>query len=69
MKIKKFNESGQIQQEILDDIKRLEVTCPECEYMFSDPQYTCTTCWCEGGGGRINVFQWLKEHPESFAKK
>lgn len=57
-----------IQEEILDDIKQLEVDCPDCKWMYSDPQYTCTTCWHEGGGGKINVLQWLKENLECFLK-
>lgn len=51
-----------IDEETLDKIKNLEVDCPECESMFSDDQYTCTTCWCEGGGGKINVFEYLKDN-------
>lgn len=54
-------------KEIVDQIKQLYVDCPECEYMFSDSQYTCATCWCEGGGGQINVLQWLKEHKDYLA--
>ena len=55
-----------LQKEILSDIKHLEVDCPDCHNMDSDEQYTCTTCWCEGGRGKINVFQWLKDHPKAF---
>jgi hypothetical protein len=59
---------NELHKEILSDIKRLEIDCPECKYM-EDDQYTCTTCWCEGGNGRINVFQWLKEHPSALANE
>lgn len=52
-----------IDEEILNDIYRLVVDCPECKYM-EDDQYTCTTCWHEGGNGKLNVFNWLKDHPE-----
>jgi hypothetical protein len=51
-----------IKGEVLDRIKDLYIECPECESMYSDDQYTCTTCWYEGGGGRLNVYQYLKEN-------
>jgi hypothetical protein len=53
-----------IEQEILNNIKNIEINCPDCEYMSSDEQYTCTTCWCEGGDGKINVFQYITENKE-----
>lgn len=53
------------QKEMLNEIKRLEIDCPECINM-DDDQYTCTTCWYQGGNGRVNVFNWLKEHPIAF---
>lgn len=31
------------------------VECPNCVGIVDDPQYTCTTCWCEGGNGVIKV--------------
>jgi hypothetical protein len=58
---------NEMQKEILNDIKRIEINCPECEWM-DDDQYTCTTCWCEGGDGKINVYEWLRDHPNSFTK-
>jgi hypothetical protein len=65
--IKTFNESyDDIYNEILEDIKRVEIDCPDCRWMDSDEQYACTTCWCEGGNGKINVYEWLKENPSSF---
>lgn len=48
--------------EILEAIKELYVDCPDCKWVYGDDQYTCTTCWREGGSGKINVFEWLKEH-------
>lgn len=51
-----------IEQEIVDEIRQLEIICPDCADMYSDDQYTCTTCWCEGGQGRINVIEWLKDN-------
>lgn len=55
-------------KEILAEIKRLEINCPDCRYM-EDGQYTCTVCWAEGGNGKINVFDWLKNHLEIFEKE
>jgi hypothetical protein len=37
-----------VQEQIIENIKDLKVDCPECECM-EDEQYTCTTCWHEGG--------------------
>ena len=54
-----------INDEIANEINDLYVDCPDCKYM-DDDQYTCTTCWCEGGNGRINVVQWVKENPKHF---
>ena len=31
------------------------VECPDCAGMVDDLQYTCTTCWCEGGDGVLKV--------------
>jgi hypothetical protein len=39
-----------LQQEIFNDIKQIKIDCPECKWT-DDDQYTCTTCWCEGGNG------------------
>lgn len=57
-----------LQEEILRNIKSVYVDCPDCESVYDDEQYTCTTCWCEGGHGKINVFEWLKNHPEVLTK-
>ena len=46
-------------EEILKRIKLLEIDCPECESIFDDEQYYCSTCGCEGGLGRINVYRHL----------
>lgn len=48
---------------ILERIKELEIDCPDCEDLDMDDQYTCVTCWCEGGNGRLNVMDYLKEKP------
>ena len=48
--------------EIIDRIKLVEINCPDCEDFYGDDQYTCDTCWCEGGQGKINVYEWLKEN-------
>jgi hypothetical protein len=58
---------SELQEEILDRVRRevqerlygAQVDCPECESM-EDDQYTCTTCWCEGGNGRLRVSEYLK---------
>lgn len=52
-------------KEIADEIKNLEIDCPDYKYM-DDDQYTCTTCWHEGGNGRINVVEWIIENPKLF---
>jgi hypothetical protein len=57
--------------ENLDEIKGLVISklqetyvlCPECIDMYSDDQYTCTTCWYQGGQGKLNVYSVLKENP------
>ena len=56
-------------KEILDRIKKVEIKCPDCEDHHGDDQYTCTTCWCEGGGGYINIYDWLKENPNTLNKQ
>ena len=53
-----------VNQEILSQIKNLEIDCPDCEYIYSDEQYMCTMCWCEGGQGKINLFNFLIDNPE-----
>jgi len=53
-------------EEILSDIMMLRVDCPDCHGLYDDDQYTCTTCWCEGGNDTINVFNWLKDNPETM---
>ena len=48
----------------MDELKRLyhenvfdniTVPCPDCAGMGDDDQYTCETCWCEGGNGTIDL--------------
>ena len=53
----------EIEKEIVYQIRKLEMDCPDCENMYSDEQYTCTTCWCQGGGGTINVLNWIIDNP------
>lgn len=38
-----------------DLIENLTIDCPDCPIGIEDDQYTCTTCWCQGGNGTINV--------------
>ena len=54
---------------ILDEISELHVDCPDCENIGSDDQYTCTSCWCQGGNGKINVLEYLKENYKLKIKK
>ena len=62
---------NEIQEEILKEIsyslRDIKVDCPACKYM-DDDQYTCTTCWKEGGNGKINAIEYLKEHPHLIEK-
>lgn len=55
-------------KEILNDIKHIEVDCPDCRWM-EDDQYTCTTCWCEGGNGKINVMEWILKNIDFIKNK
>ena len=41
-----------LDNEILERIKSLEIDCPDCE----------------GGDGKINVFQWIKDHSNIINK-
>lgn len=47
-------------KELLED---LEINCPDCGGI-DDEQYTCTTCWCQGGEGKIKVLLFLRENKE-----
>tara|TARA_R110002126_G_scaffold89764_2_gene214308 strand:- start:794 stop:973 length:180 start_codon:yes stop_codon:yes gene_type:complete len=49
------------EDEILEQLKEATIECPECQHI-EDEQYTCTTCWSQGGNGRLSVFEYLKEH-------
>lgn len=48
-----------LDKEIFNRISNLEVDCPDCEHVFGDDQYTCTTCWSQGGEGKLNVIEFL----------
>ncbi len=50
----------EIQNRIFELIKDSYVLCPECENI-EDYQYTCTTCWFQGGNGKIFILPILKE--------
>ncbi len=47
--------------EIVESIKDLSIDCPDCQWV-EDDQYCCTTCWCQGGYGKINIVNYLKDH-------
>jgi len=53
-----------LEKEIVRAIKSAIIDCPDCDHIGGDDydQYTCTTCWYQGGGGKINVFEYIKEH-------
>lgn len=59
---------NELQEQILTDIRGIEIDCPECQ-STGDDQYTCMTCGCQGGSGRINVLQWIKRHSSALADK
>ena len=43
-------------EEAIEDIK---IDCPDCEGFYDDDQYTCTTCWCEGGNGKLRISDYI----------
>lgn len=57
-----------IEEEIIEKLDDTYIDCPDCEWMYSDEQYTCTTCWCEGGHGKLHVLTYIKENPEFLNK-
>lgn len=60
----------EIDNKILERFSTLEIDCPECEDLYpNDDQYTCTTCYCEGGQGAISLFYYLREYPELLKLK
>ena len=48
-----------IHSEIITRISKLTVECPDCEDVYDD-QYTCTTCFSQGGNGNIDVLEYLE---------
>lgn len=52
------NLEEEIENRIRSAIRDITIDCPDCEYM-EDEQYTCTTCWHEGGNGTINITEYL----------
>jgi hypothetical protein len=50
----------EIEDRIITILKDLTVDCPACEGCYDDEQYTCTTCWCEGGNGKLRVEEYVK---------
>lgn len=55
---------NELREEILnrvnDAIRNTQIDCPDCENMYSDDQYTCTTCWCEGGQGKLDITDYIE---------
>lgn len=60
---------NETQREILQTVRRLKIDCPACASIGDDDQYTCTTCWNEGGNGKIDVFNWIAENLEAIRKE
>ena len=48
----------EIHSRVSNALVGISIECPDCEYM-EDEQYTCTTCWCEGGNGRLNISKYI----------
>lgn len=48
--------------EVESRIIKATIDCPYC-YAMEDEQYTCTMCWCTGGNGQINIFEYMKDNP------
>lgn len=38
----------------------IKLACPECADYYDAPT-TCTTCWCEGGGGKISLKRFIED--------
>ena len=58
---RKYNNSGVFQNEYYIPEKRVYIVFGG-EDFYGDDQYTCSTCWCEGGQGKIRAFDWLDEN-------
>lgn len=57
------NKQAEIVQLIWEVLNSTDILCPDCGYSsIDDDQYTCTTCWCEGGNGRINTGNYIREY-------
>ena len=55
-------------KDVLERIKVIEIDCPECEYMIDDEQYYCSTCGCQGGAGKINVYKYITKNIVEIGK-
>jgi hypothetical protein len=60
-------ELHEVEESIKERLSRVRIDCPEC-YFMDDDQYSCTTCWHQGGGGYIGVVSWLTNN-KTFTKK
>jgi len=47
-------------EEVLDNNPNVVIDCPDCEGYSDDDQYTCTTCWCQGGRGKLSLRSFAK---------
>lgn len=50
-----------MEDDILYTISKVNIDCPDCEWV-EDDQYQCTTCGFQGGHGRLNVLDYLREN-------
>jgi hypothetical protein len=53
-------ERDYIAEAIIERLRDVKIDCPDCADMYSDDQYTCTTCWCEGGQGTLGYSEWKR---------
>jgi DNA-directed RNA polymerase subunit RPC12/RpoP len=50
-----------IVNEMLYALNNVSVNCPECRCLSDDDQYTCTSCWKEGGNGQLSFSEVFQE--------
>jgi len=59
----------ELENRIRECLCRTYIECPDCEDMYSDDQYTCTTCWCEGGQGTIKITELITYDIQGIKRK
>jgi hypothetical protein len=63
---KVFVPVSNVENETFKEYKQHKINCPNCKYLTDDEQYTCTTCWCEGGNGKLGFDDLLKEETNKY---